>query len=191
LIIRPEGENIAHFCVATIDNCIELNNSNVPPFVTSQNRFEIREHIADEEYMSAASLSELERRLGTTVRTIRDTEQSRWVKRLYDYRCQICGITIPVPRDFPSDGYCEGHHVRPLNIQHNGPDHSSNILALCPNHHAMMDLGVIAVDPTTLEILTIVPNEPSRDYIMTLKKEHQFDPRFLYYHLEHIYIANH
>ncbi|EZP26764.1 hypothetical protein BW34_01965 [Microbacterium oleivorans] len=34
----------------------------------------------------------------------------------------------------------------PLGVPHSGPDIASNILVLCPNHHAQCDLGAIELD---------------------------------------------
>lgn len=84
-----------------------------------------------------------------TYRILRDTALSRWLKKLYSYQCQICGMTIEISE---SDRYAESHHIRPLGAPHNGPDTLENMLVLCPNHHAMCDLGVIRL---TLEELNI------------------------------------
>ncbi|MEO8498920.1 MAG: HNH endonuclease [Planctomycetota bacterium] len=73
-------------------------------------------------------------------RIIRDTRLSSRVKMLHNYECQICGGTLLL-----ADGsrYAEGHHVQPLGHPHNGPDVLGNIICLCPNHHAVCDLGAI------------------------------------------------
>lgn len=80
-------------------------------------------------------------------RVLRDTELARRVKRLHDYRCQICGHSIQLP-----DGsyYAEAHHIQPLGIPHNGPDVTENILCVCPNHHAELDYAVIDLIPSQL-----------------------------------------
>jgi len=77
-------------------------------------------------------------RASTTVnRIIRDTELAQLVTRLHAYKCQICGHTIELV-----DGclYAEAHHIRPLGHPHDGPDVIGNILCVCPNHHAELDL---------------------------------------------------
>jgi len=76
-------------------------------------------------------------------RFIRDTAQGRWLKVLYQWKCQLCGFTIQLP-----DGrwYAEAHHIRPLGRGHDGPDVANNILVVCPNHHAMLDFGSIRLD---------------------------------------------
>jgi putative restriction endonuclease len=79
-------------------------------------------------------------------RVIRNTPAARALKCLYEFHCQVCGVRIePTPDTF----YVEVHHVRPLGGGHNGLDTASNMLVLCPNHHAMFDFGIprfISVD---------------------------------------------
>jgi hypothetical protein len=80
-------------------------------------------------------------------RIIRDTATARSVKLLHSYRCQICGDRLALS----SGGfYAEAHHIRPLGTPHHGPDTPSNILCLCPNHHAALDFGAIAIDSASL-----------------------------------------
>lgn len=83
----------------------------------------------------------------TVNRIIRDTTMSRKVKALHQGRCQICSTSILLP-----DGrqYAEGHHVVPLGRPHFGPDDPSNIIVVCPHHHAMLDLGCIPLDPANI-----------------------------------------
>lgn len=72
-------------------------------------------------------------------RIVRDTNAAKSLKALYDYKCQVCGLRIE-----PASGsfYIEVHHVRPLGDGHKGLDTHSNMLVLCPNHHAMFDFGI-------------------------------------------------
>lgn len=102
-------------------------------------------------------------------RVVRDTLMSRKVKALHRSRCQICGTTIIL-----QDGraYAEAHHIIPLGSPHLGPDTPSNIIVVCPNHHAMLDLGCIPLDLeelTTAEGHLIAPQsiEYHNTYIVT------------------------
>ena len=71
----------------------------------------------------------------TSLRIIRDTAMAERVKRIYDYRCQVCGLRLET-----SEGpYAEGAHIRPLGSPHDGPDSEDNLLCLCPNHHVLFD----------------------------------------------------
>ncbi len=75
-----------------------------------------------------------------TLRVIRDTLMAKKIKALHQNRCQICGTSIPLPN---GKQYSEAHHIIPLGRDHNGPDIPSNILVVCPNHHAMLDYGCL------------------------------------------------
>lgn len=77
----------------------------------------------------------------TVLRIIRDTTASRGVKRLYDFTCQMCGERL----ETLAGPYAEAAHIRPLGRPHAGPDVASNLLCLCPNHHAQFDLGGVGV----------------------------------------------
>lgn len=82
-----------------------------------------------------------ERRAVVVSRIVRDTTVTREVKRLYAYRCQVCGDRI----DTPTGPYAEAAHVRPLGRPHDGPDVLANVLCLCPTHHAAFDLYAFAI----------------------------------------------
>jgi hypothetical protein len=81
-----------------------------------------------------------ERRETIVQRIIRDTEMARALKLRHRNQCQICGVAVPL---WGSLMYAEAHHIRPLGHPHNGPDSPSNMIILCPNHHAQCDLGAI------------------------------------------------
>jgi predicted HNH restriction endonuclease len=83
----------------------------------------------------------------TTYRILRDTELARKIKLLYKNQCQICGYTIKLPN---GNNYSEAHHIIPLGQPHNGSDTAENIIVLCPNHHAMLDYGVIELKLTNI-----------------------------------------
>jgi len=77
-----------------------------------------------------------------TYRILRDTALGRSLKQLHSYECQLCGTTIELPN---GDRYAEVHHIRPLGSPHNGSDTLDNMIVVCPNHHAMCDLGAISL----------------------------------------------
>lgn len=56
--------------------------------------------------------------------------------------CQVCGTVL----ETPAGTYAEAAHVRPLGAPHDGPDAADNILCLCPNHHALFDLGGFTIE---------------------------------------------
>ncbi|WP_136657105.1 HNH endonuclease [Nitratireductor sp. XY-223] len=87
---------------------------------------------------------ETERVETSVYRILRDTPLARKLKLVHQNKCQICGETIRL-----SDGreYSEAHHIMPLGNPHNGPDISTNIIILCPNHHVILDYGAMTLDP--------------------------------------------
>ena len=78
----------------------------------------------------------------TTTRIIRVTEISKQIKRLYQYKCQVCDLCL----EGPNGPYAEGAHIRPLGRPHDGPDERDNLLCLCPNHHYLFDVGAFSID---------------------------------------------
>ncbi len=82
-------------------------------------------------------------------RIIRDTILSRELKREYKWKCQICGLSIPLPN---GNKFIEAHHLIPLGGSHQGPDTKTNMILLCPNHHSEFDYGSIAINPTTNKV---------------------------------------
>jgi hypothetical protein len=87
------------------------------------------------------------RQTTVTSRIVRDSRLARALKELYSNQCQICGETLTLPN---GTRYSEVHHIRPLGAPHDGPDIAANLLVLCPNHHALCDLGGIALDSSSL-----------------------------------------
>ncbi len=89
--------------------------------------------------LSAGHIGPTTRMESLHYRLKRDGSVPDLVKKLYDYRCQICQVKI----ETVAGPYIEGAHLIPLARQ--GDDHTSNLLCLCPNHHVMLDHGAIAV----------------------------------------------
>ncbi|MCR9238576.1 MAG: HNH endonuclease [Alphaproteobacteria bacterium] len=111
----------------------------------------LRDHIA--ETPLASDINELQKgsesqsKEQTIYRIIRDTVMTRKIKALHDFECQICGATITLP---DGKSYAEAHHIIPIGSPHNGPDIPSNIIVVCPNHHAMLDFGCVMLDINAL-----------------------------------------
>jgi hypothetical protein len=103
-----------------------------------------------------------------TYRVLRDTKLACQIKLLNHHCCQLCSISIVL-----ADGknYSEAHHIKPLGRPHNGPDIASNIIVLCPNHHVMLDYGVIKLNSNDIKINT----------------RHTISEEFIEYHNEKIF----
>jgi putative restriction endonuclease len=95
-----------------------------------------------------ARIGTASRRLTTHFRLLRDSRIPADVKKMYDFTCQICGIRL----ETLGGPYAEGAHLLPLGGDANGPDHISNVLCLCPNHHVLLDHGAIFVNDDWLVI---------------------------------------
>lgn len=94
---------------------------------------------------------ETERVLSQIYRIVRDTDVSRWVKYVHEYKCQLCGDTIKL-----KDGkfYAEAHHIQPLGKRHKGPDIVENVICVCPRHHVILDYGVNTLDKSQLHMIS-------------------------------------
>lgn len=186
LYIRFDHER-AYFGVTALENHLDVTDQ-LHHFEQIWVRPAVEEDYVDEAIYIPDSLPEPNRKMGRVFRAVRDTVQGRIIKELYSYKCQVCGWTIYSPR-LKSHWYCEAHHVQPLGKKYKGPDHTSNILALCPTHHCMMDLGVLAIEPTNLGVLSIDQQEASKGRVLTLRREHGLNRRYLEFHLDNIYVA--
>lgn len=124
-----------------------------------------------------------QRREVTVSRVIRDSALSRFLKSLYDYQCQICRFTFTLSK---RRRYAESHHIRPLGRPHTGIDKETNMLILCANHHAMMDLGALAIDPDGMTIVSVDRAIPENQRPLQLMR-HPIEQQFLEYHLQTIF----
>lgn len=106
---------------------------------------------------------EPERTETVTYRIVRDTAMTRKIKAMHHHRCQICGHWIELPN---GERYAEAHHIIPLGHPHNGPDSPSNIVVVCPNHHAMLDYGCMELEGKSL----------------TVAADHRISPDSIQYH---------
>jgi hypothetical protein len=84
--------------------------------------------------------------------------------------CEVCGPVLRLP-----DGarYCQEHHLKPRS--EGGPDHVSNVIVLCPNHHAQFQHGAMAIDPGTFKLASADPAYSGQ----SLKSHRKFDPECL------------
>ena len=113
------------------------------------------------------------RKAQTILRVVRDSKQSRQVKEIHNYQCQVCNLRLKTAAGF----YAEGAHIRPLGEPHNGPDTPDNILCLCPNHHVLFDLGAFSLDDD-FELIGLIGT-------LRTHPEHQINAEHIRYHKKH------
>jgi putative restriction endonuclease len=105
-------------------------------------------------------------------RIVRDTVLGLKIKKLYDYRCQICGTKLQLNEG----NYAEAAHIKPLGKPHNGPDSEENILCLCPNDHVLFDRVAISIN----DDLTIFPTGT----FLKVSPRHKINLDYVRYHRE-------
>ncbi len=116
---------------------------------------------------------EKKRRQGTVLRIVRDTKLANDIKKLYNYKCQVCDIAIPTKNGH----YAEGAHIKPLGKPHNGDDSLKNLICLCPNHHVMFDKGSFSIS----DDLNLLGAESGK---IKVHSKHNLDKTNLNYHRE-------
>jgi hypothetical protein len=85
----------------------------------------------------------------TTYQHNRESKYADQIKKLYRYRCQICGTVV---ESEDGDRYAEAHHVKPLAA--GGFDLVDNMVCVCPNCHVKLHLGFIDYDLNSLNMHT-------------------------------------
>ncbi|MBT2663928.1 HNH endonuclease [Bacillus sp. ISL-4] len=113
----------------------------------------------------------------------RDTKRVRELKVLYRNCCQICGEALV---DINGIGYSEVNHIQPLS-KHKGVDREVNMIVLCPNHHTLMDMGIITINPQDREtILHVDGNNPLHQAKLVMVK-HPLSEKCIQYHHDVIF----
>lgn len=175
--VKLEEEEKNNYLEALLDHG-GLSNETQALFREELGYEQWNEKINQEEAVPDIEVPETQRTETKINRVIRDTELVNKLKKLHNYKCQIC----EQKRKKDSDkNYAEGHHLKPLGEPHEGPDVKENILILCPNHHTDFDYGMIEIDPETLEIKHEYEKELNGKKLKT-KKDHQINQQYLKYH---------
>lgn len=77
-------------------------------------------------------------------RQVRDQKIIGLVRRLYKDKCAVCGRALPLARR--GSTFAEVGHIKPVGLPFRGPDHVSNVLPFCPNHHRQFDRGAVCFE---------------------------------------------
>ncbi|MEX0656972.1 MAG: HNH endonuclease [Nitrosopumilaceae archaeon] len=114
-------------------------------------------------------------RVEKITRFIRDTAKTKLLKKKYQHRCQICNYRILISS---SKFYSEVHHLFPL--KDGGDDNFSNMLVLCPTHHAEFDYKVIGIDE---DGQTVINKDGNIIEKLKLIKDHKIHEKNIKFHL--------
>lgn len=87
---------------------------------------------------------------------IRRGDNIKFIKDVYQGKCQISGITLRLPAGTFS---IDCAHIRPLGIPHKGPDGVENMLSLSPTMHRLFDRGCILINPKTFSVKLLHGND--------------------------------
>ncbi len=119
------------------------------------------------------STEDVRRREGIIIRMLRNSQIVQDIKKLYDFKCQVCQFQLPTK----VGSYAEGAHIKPLGTPHNGHDSSDNLLCLCPNHHVMLDRGSFSINDN-LELMGAISGN------LFVAPNHKLNKDNLKYHRE-------
>ena len=128
------------------------------------------------------SLTVVQRAYAEAQRQVRNRQHAEWVKGLYEDRCAICGVALTI--DPTGKTYSEAGHVKPVGDPFQGPDHLTNILPFCPNHHKAFDRGGVWIHPNQgVPIVRSATDETGFDgRRLELVAEHGFAVEFAEWH---------
>lgn len=129
--------------------------------------------------MGTATPNRTERVVTTTTR---NQTLSNSLKQLYEDVCQVCQTRVQIDK---GEYLSESHHIQPVNSTHRGPDIDSNIIILCPNHHAMFDRGAITIDLQNNTVIHVDETNVLHGSPILIK--HVIDKKYLRYHNQHIF----
>lgn len=115
-------------------------------------------------------------------RQIRDRRLVNYLKSIYEHKCIICGNALTVAPG--GKLYSEAGHVKPVGKPFQGPDHESNVLIFCPNHHKAFDRGGVRINTSTSRpsVSTIADEGNLNGKEVEILPEHEFNFSYAEWH---------
>lgn len=111
-----------------------------PPVAFTEPEKKIITDFSEEEYEmlinSNDTTAKIKKCMGIQKSRVYDRKIPDGLKRLYGYRCQICGATATVMYGVDVS---EAHHIDPFTKSMN--NNPKNIVILCPDHHRIVHKG--------------------------------------------------
>lgn len=116
---------------------------------------------------------------------VRDRSLVQHIRSMYKDSCAACGNQLKV--DSYQTTYCEVGHIMPVGKPINGPDHLSNLLPFCPNHHRMFDRGglVFEIESNKLVVRDRVGNTGLGGRMFSPHQQHNLDLNYLTWHAKY------
>jgi hypothetical protein len=121
------------------------------------------------------------RSLGSKFIQKRNRKLAAELRLHYRHKCMFCGIRLQIGDE---RFYAEAAHIKPLGVPHSGPDKTSNLLVLCPNHHLQFDRGILRLeaDGASFKINSSVSGDDLHGKIV--KPRHSLDVDCVKWHYE-------
>ena len=118
-------------------------------------------------------------------RQVRDQKIVGLIRRLYGDKCAVCGQALQMGRKGLT--YSEVGHVKPVGLPFRGPDHISNVLPFCPNHHRQFDRGAVyfKVDGERTEVVDRSLNSNVQGRIFAPATGHPLNMSLLAWHADY------
>ncbi len=111
-------------------------------------------HTLDDRYETGKGKTETVHQVDRTRieinRINRSIHLAQKVKRLCEFKCQLCGDRVQIGED---EFYAEAHHIQPLGKPHNGDDVLENMICVCPNCHVKLDYGIVPLEKSKIHFL--------------------------------------
>jgi hypothetical protein len=126
-------------------------------------------------------LAEETRTIVIARRRLRDSAFGRRVRSASGGQCAACASRT----NYDELGILEAAHIRP--VEHGGPDELPNALALCPNHHALLDEGIWTLYGSRIVLRDGVPDAVRRSFRRNINCKWKLDPGALEWHRRHVF----
>jgi hypothetical protein len=151
----------------------------IPPTPSAPADVEISEEATDEWIDQEESDAAIERQSREVQAQVRNRKKAAALRKHYKNTCMFCQTQLQVG---PGRWYSEAAHVKPLGKPHNGPDRTSNMIVLCPNHHLQFDRGVLKMKkaPAGFVIQSQINGDQLHGRAVLLS--HTLDVEFVVYH---------
>ena len=123
----------------------------------------------------------VERRIVEKNEQQRDRKKAANLKRHYRNECQFCGTRLQVGE---VHYYSEAAHILGVGAPHNGPDITSNMLVLCPNHHIQFDRGILRLVKSGVEYVIDSKSQGDSLHGKVINLTHELEVEFVKRHFD-------